>query len=266
MFVYANKCRNPKGSCYQRAQGLPFWTFGILFKGSARIGCGEETFLLEAGHLLLVEANTSYRTEALAACSEIHAFFVPRLEIERLLNWPNPAPGFHLVKYAGTTAAKTIVEACEEMLRDSRSPFPNRDIYAEHALERALLAADRLNANRQTALVDKRIRATLSYIDREYLDAGITVGKMAKRVFLSPSRFGHLFRTEIGIGPMEFVERRRLQEAQKMLVSMNETVAHIGELCGFKDQFHFSRRFKKFSGQSPREYRLHPAVMASPSA
>ena len=54
---------------------------------------------------------------------------------------------------------------------------------------------------------------------------------------------------------MEYLTRRRLQEAKRLLTETDIPVAEIGMQTGFSDPGYFSTVFRKYEGVSPIEYR-----------
>lgn len=69
-----------------------------------------------------------------------------------------------------------------------------------------------------------------------------------------------LFQKEVGVTPLEFLTRERMQLAKNLLQSgitnqySGYTVSQIAEACGFSEPLYFSRVFKKYYGVSPTEY------------
>jgi AraC-like DNA-binding protein len=89
----------------------------------------------------------------------------------------------------------------------------------------------------------------------ENLRQELSVGVVAKRVSLSPSRLQQLFRSRLNCSVQQFVERERLREARYWLMHTGLRINEIAEKTGFSDAFYFSRRFTRAFGQNPREYR-----------
>jgi transcriptional regulator GlxA family with amidase domain len=57
------------------------------------------------------------------------------------------------------------------------------------------------------------------------------------------------------MSPGEYVMRLRLQLARRQLIESNEPVNLIASRCGFFDQSHFTRLFRKHTGLTPSHYR-----------
>jgi AraC family transcriptional regulator, arabinose operon regulatory protein len=72
---------------------------------------------------------------------------------------------------------------------------------------------------------------------------------------LSVSRLAHLFRAQVGLSPMQFLERERLERAKSLLELTPRQVGEIAREVGFEDAFHFSKRFRRWTGSSPRAFR-----------
>jgi AraC-like DNA-binding protein len=53
----------------------------------------------------------------------------------------------------------------------------------------------------------------------------------------------------------EYIRKLRIEKAVELLGQPGHTLAEIAYLTGFSDQSHFTRIFKKHTGQSPAEYR-----------
>lgn len=104
-----------------------------------------------------------------------------------------------------------------------------------------------------------RLGPVLSYID-QHAGEPITREELAEVASLSPSRFHTLFRETIGAAPMQYVKHVRLRRAQELLASTDLSVAEVSRACGFPDQFHFSRQFKRDCGASPLQYRQSEAA------
>ena len=59
----------------------------------------------------------------------------------------------------------------------------------------------------------------------------------------------------MGCPPQEFLIRLRLSKAADLMKNSRSSIGDIAAMCGYANQLHFSRAFKKRYGLSPREWR-----------
>lgn len=82
-----------------------------------------------------------------------------------------------------------------------------------------------------------------------------TIGSLAELVNLSPSRFIHLFTTQVGMSPMRTLRLIRLQHAARLLQCTIRPIADVALVSGFSSPFVFSREFRRHRGVTPSAYR-----------
>jgi AraC family transcriptional regulator len=99
-----------------------------------------------------------------------------------------------------------------------------------------------------------RLRRIKEFIDAKIED-DLTLCEMAQAVELSPAYFSRMFRKSTGETPHQFLLRRRLERAKKMLRSADERVLDVAVACGFKSQQHFAQVFRHVCRVTPTEYR-----------
>lgn len=82
-----------------------------------------------------------------------------------------------------------------------------------------------------------------------------TVKKMSELVNLSESRFYSLYKKVFGITPQHDLFMLRIQRAQNCLINTTYSVETIAAIVGYKNQYHFIRQFKQYTGFPPGQYR-----------
>ena len=83
-----------------------------------------------------------------------------------------------------------------------------------------------------------------------------TVSDAAEYVGLTEKYLCKLFKEQLGVTPVGFLQQLRADRAAQLLVSTSLSVAEIAESIGIPDPTYFSRFFKRRQGCSPSEYRL----------
>lgn len=100
----------------------------------------------------------------------------------------------------------------------------------------------------------RTLKESIKYIHTHYMEK-IEIPSLAKMEGLSNSRFITLFSNETGKAPSEYILMLRLSKACELIVATDMQVSTIGASVGYKDQYFFSKIFKKHMGISPLEYR-----------
>ncbi|CAM3135158.1 AraC family transcriptional regulator [Paenibacillus lupini] len=93
-----------------------------------------------------------------------------------------------------------------------------------------------------------------SYIEENY-QLPITLEQLAKVTFVSKFYLAHLFREEIGMSPVQFLIRCRMDAAKRYLKTTERPIKEIGELVGYQSETTFHNIFKKVTGLTPGQYR-----------
>ncbi len=99
-----------------------------------------------------------------------------------------------------------------------------------------------------------KMAPVLTYI-HEHISGPIQVADLASVACMSESHFYAAFRDAFGQPPMDYVRGLRIAAAARMLAGSAATVVEIADATGFASPYHFSRVFKRETGQSPTEYR-----------
>ena len=103
-------------------------------------------------------------------------------------------------------------------------------------------------------LTPERYRRVLNYIGGRYGER-IALDDLAGEAGISPSYFTRLFRERSGQSPMQFVTAVRIERAKEQLADRDRPMITIALSCGFADQAHFSRTFKRIVGLTPKAFR-----------
>lgn len=99
-----------------------------------------------------------------------------------------------------------------------------------------------------------RMRRLEEYVDA-HLHEGITIEQMAETVGLGVWTFSRHFRATTGASPYDFVTRRRLERAVRLLATSGRAIKEVAAACGFADQAHLTRMMRARMGTTPARLR-----------
>jgi len=241
-----------------RKHGAPGWLMVYTLGGKGRFSHSSGTRIVTPGDLILLQPGTPNDyglEETLKRWDLLWAYFFPKQDWLPLLKWPEEFPGFARIHLPKGDLCKMIVKQLNETNRFNSGPLRLCEKFALNALEQVLLLCDSLNPSLQTPQLDDRILTALHYLC-ENSSKPITIPMLAKQSGLSISRLSHLFKEQVGQTPREFLETQRITHACRFLEYSDTPISAIAEQIGYEDPFHFSHRFKKRMGMSPRAWRL----------
>lgn len=113
----------------------------------------------------------------------------------------------------------------------------------------------RLNGEAQLGgLPAWRANRALKYIEGN-LGSKIAVREIADCLALSTSYFARAFKESLGSSPGAYIAARRVERAKLMMASTRVKLAEIALACGFTDQSHFTRSFRRAVGMTPGLWR-----------
>jgi AraC-like DNA-binding protein len=104
------------------------------------------------------------------------------------------------------------------------------------------------------ALSDHQVGAALTLMHQQPARRW-TVADLAGAVSMSRSSFAVRFRSLVGLPPLDYLVRWRMQIAARALRFTDRTVAAIGADLGYASESAFSNTFKRVLGQPPSRYR-----------
>jgi AraC-like DNA-binding protein len=94
---------------------------------------------------------------------------------------------------------------------------------------------------------------------RDHHARPLTNEALAAVAHMSLRAFERNFRRSFHLTPQHYVRRLRLRMASRALVFTDQSLARVAQVCGFSDQSHFTREFRRHFGRTPRDYRAHYA-------
>jgi AraC family transcriptional regulator len=99
-----------------------------------------------------------------------------------------------------------------------------------------------------------QIKLALEYIDAN-LGSKLRLDEIAKLVGLSTSHFSRAFKVSRGFSPGEYISMARVNRARRMIDTTCEPLCQIAVDCGFADQPHLCKSFRRWVGVSPATWR-----------
>jgi AraC-like DNA-binding protein/ligand-binding sensor protein len=98
------------------------------------------------------------------------------------------------------------------------------------------------------------IHKSIDYIKNNYMRK-ITLEEVADAVHLSPNYFSRVFKDEMKINFIDYLNQVRIEKSMRLLLNVDLSIKDIASLVGFLDQSYFSKVFRKNMGITPAKFR-----------
>lgn len=103
-------------------------------------------------------------------------------------------------------------------------------------------------------LAKKKLGRVIEYIDN-YLSEDISLKMLANLSGLSQFYFSRQFKKSMGVSPHQYIIKKRVNKAKYLLAKEKLDISEISLICGFTDQSHLNRHFKRLTGVTPKVFR-----------
>jgi AraC family transcriptional regulator len=105
-----------------------------------------------------------------------------------------------------------------------------------------------------TQIPQRNFTQVIEYINA-YLDRSISLNDLAQIAGMSQFYFCRLFKQTTGITPHQYIIQQRIERAKQLLIHSSLEVAEIASACGFANQSHLTRYFKRITTVTPTVFR-----------
>lgn len=106
----------------------------------------------------------------------------------------------------------------------------------------------------QHTVSNENMEKALRHIDEHYSENELSLSSVASAVNLAPTYFSGLFKNNVGVNFVEYLNSLRIEKAKEMLCCTTLRVNEISEKVGYSDYRYFGQVFKKYTGESPKSY------------
>lgn len=152
----------------------------------------------------------------------------------------------------GGANADDILDTTEQYMKELRRLYQPEDVaqwLAQVLNHFTSLVFDVAGTKHRNA-----IYRAVDYMRRHYAKP-LTLGEVADAVGYSHAYFSNFFKEEMHCSFRTYLNRLRIEESQRLLLSGEYSIAQICEIVGFSDQSAFGKTFKQITGVTPGQYR-----------
>lgn len=152
-----------------------------------------------------------------------------------------------------------VSQLFRETIAEWQSGLPESPAIASHLLGVLLGRLVRLLYYKNEGEARKRPAREFVHQAKRYMEENyhteIDLGALSKLTHTNAYHFIHVFKSETGMTPIQYLIRCRMEAAKHYLATTRLPMAEIADKVGYRSETYFQNLFKKATGVSPGRYR-----------
>jgi len=256
----------------------PFYRLYLIDEGFGKLHHADKTIILEKDHLYLIPSFTLCNYHCPEFLSQYYIHFLEEspdgkslfsgqqtiLKIEanpsdqelfKRILFLNPERNLKRSYNPKDYQKQPVIQSFQQLNNDL--PIA---VYLEtkgillQLLSKFLTAENYSNSTAKT--VPNKILESIYFI-QNHLGEKLTVAELAERACQNPDYFSRLFQYHTGARPLAFIQQKRIERAQFLMLTTELSLGDIAVHTGFESLSYFSRIFKNITGQTPGFFGRH---------
>ncbi len=237
----------------------------LIYSGSSQYLIHDKKYIIKEGDLLVCNAGVVHDEvsgpdmEVGTYCVAVGGLRMPGLPPNALI----PADAGYV--FPTGEAYEELRQIFSIIFHRLSAGGPRAELFCNTMMHSLLVAAltvtEGKNAVQEKPVDEPPIlgRRIKEYIDHHYREP-LTLQSMGEALHISPYYLAHVFKEMSGYAPGQYLQRRRIGEAQTLLINTDLTIARIAELLGYDNPNYFNLQFTKHVGMPPKRYRQNYIV------
>lgn len=229
----------------------------FIYKGKGNYFIDGQFYSVQEGDLLVFNAGAIHEEQPLPSQELIiYSCGISHFQLESLsenhLVTKEQIPVVNVLAYA-----EIFKSFFELFIALSASNDQQNNEIMHYNLMNMLLLSRKLFAEREQYLHSKKMtlgQRIKDFLDKHYLD-GVDLDAIGEALNVNRYYLSHVFKDFSGYAPKQYIIRRRMGEAQSLLVSTNYSVAKIASQVGYANVNNFHCIFEKVVGVPPGKYK-----------
>ncbi len=265
----------------ERNRRIYDYEFVYFSGGNGRLITADTTYYCRAGTVIIVPPRTVHCTIADSAverwCIHFDWYGNCRAHREKERIWvfldeeesfnpelaaAPPAESFGIVfPFYNTLREKeravllNLLECFFNTVPDTLSDLLRRRGLFLEILALALKRNERRHVLPANEKLNPRFFQAKSIMDASFQDSRLTVRRIADRLRITPNHLTKLFRREMGMSALDYIQNLRLSHAAELLRENSLNIQEIAQESGFEDPNYFTRLFRQRHGMTPTHFR-----------
>jgi AraC-like DNA-binding protein/mannose-6-phosphate isomerase-like protein (cupin superfamily) len=236
--------------------------FFLQTRGTTEFQMPKEQVLVKPGEMCIMPAGVPHKERVEGDAKGpfrnlVCGFYSKTLSLHWAFEIEPGKPEIEAIEFFDTPNLDTFTLITNQIIASYHSKAPamehvlNGLVTAFLGMCLNLVEAGSANLNKDI----EKIFQTKWLVREQISNPKLNVKNLAEKLRCSPDYLSHLFHTQTGEKLIHYIQRIRIEGAMLALKSTQLYISEIAWSSGYQDPAYFTRVFKKFTGESPQEFR-----------
>lgn len=222
-----------------------YYRIWAIVDGSGTIETSFGNYTLKKGQLYYLPACSIYKTDVSDKMTQYYIDFLPDSTFTSM----ESSFEFKNIREKEFSLVVELMKKLESVYKKNDS----KSLFMTHSIMSTIFSFFYSNSTLNSTDFNKLLPA-VTYIEKNYTKP-ITLKELSGLTHYSPEYFSLLFKKFFNVSPIQFLIKKRINEAKRLLILTPLPIGSIAKQVGFEDQLYFSRIFLQHTHTPPSDFR-----------
>lgn len=250
----------PNGGLFEYAMdshNLPTYLFCFIYHNRTCVNIEGKVIPVKPGELIAISPNVEHYEEPVDMQSRYYAICITAQKFEKVFGELSEEE-LKVFKGAYFELPSNLPLILKEFIKECISKTPGHANVTQ-SLENVIIyqivrSVLNIQSNNKIKRYRFEVEKAIEYMHQN-IHEKIRLSDIACDVGMSSSQLSKIFKEEVGVSPMRYLNEIRLERGRRMLLMRQVNVTEIIHECGFSSVSYFTSQFKKIYKMTPTEYR-----------
>lgn len=235
-----------------RCSQLPDYLLIYISKGTAKLYLEAASYNLTDKMLIILGPESKFEFQSLSNSFTMDFFYLKGRELFDYMTLLSDDSSCH--HYIEINCSDFIKNNLNNMIELLKYPIAHSELFLSKYLRDIICEIMHARATANTPELPKHVKQCKHFLEEEYMQP-LSLDDLQNILNINKYRLCREFSSYVGISPMQYLLRIRIEKSKELLSLTDMTIHSVGDCVGIPNTTHFINQFKKLNNMTPLEYR-----------